>query len=85
MFSECFAISIVLRCFFQSILEIHSGFIVSRLRKEKILRNIFYNSRLFSFFFSKIDRQNLESFRIEPQSISECNIIFQASRFRPQI
>lgn len=63
MFSECFVISIVLRYFVQSILEIHSGFIVSRLRKEKILRNIFYNSRLF---FSKIDRQNLESFRIEP-------------------
>lgn len=63
MFFECFAISIVLRYFFQSILEIHSGFIVSRFRKEKILRNIFYNS---PFFFSKIDRQNLESFRIEP-------------------
>lgn len=64
MFFECFAISIVLRYFFQSILEIHSGFIVSRFRKEKILRNIFYNSPFF--FFSKIDRQNLESFRIEP-------------------
>lgn len=84
MFSECFAISIVLRYFFQSILEIHSGFIVSRLRKENILRNIFYNRCIF-FFFSRIDRQNLESFRTEPQSISECNIIFQASRFRPQI
>lgn len=64
MFLECFAISIVLRYFFQSIPQIHSGFIVSRFQKEKILRNIFYNSRLFSS--SKIDRQNLESFRIEP-------------------